>query len=222
VASKDHTFTVATPPFQTDLGGVITIDPTNSLLQPDQLSSLPQCQCRESLVTLVPGVNQAMQEKQLDKVFKRMQGVIDGFQDIIRCTECNITCVDLICIMSVFQQTGTGFQYIAEADRSGAINMNFGGHEVPINDPKLRAMLVTSLIYQATSVLDAISAKGQHMLQMFSTPPPIARANINHLDTVIADFRNLLHKMADVADKAASPPEEASTVISTGNANQTC
>jgi hypothetical protein len=148
-----------------------------------------------------------MEAKQLNEVFKGMRRVVEGFQDIVHCTECNITCVDLICIMAVFQQTGTGFEYIARADLGSAINMTFGGCEVPINDPKLRAMLVSSLIQQATVVLDAIRAKGQDMLRVLGTPSAMAQANIGHLDMVIGEFRTVLRRMVDTADRAASSPK---------------
>jgi hypothetical protein len=163
-------------------------------------------------VTLIPGVNQAMQVKQLNEVPKRMPRVVDGFQAIIQCTMYDTTCVDLICIMSVLQQTGTGFEYIAKADQGGGA----------INDPKLGTILVTSLIYQASSVLDAISGKRRHILKTFCTPPPVATANINHLDTVIGDFRNLLRKVVDAADNAASPEEASSVALSETIANQAC
>jgi hypothetical protein len=211
---KDPSLITATPLFHTNFGSAITMAPTNGLSQSNQLFSLPKCQCRESLVTLVPKVNTAMEDKQLNEVFKGMQRLVAGFQDIVHCIECNITCVDLICIMAVFQQTRTGFEYIAKADLGSAINMTFGGYEVPINDLKLRAMLVSSLIQQATAVLDAIRAKGQDMLRMLGTPSAMAQANIGHLDKVIGEFRTVLLRMADTADKAASPPNQLSNALS--------
>ncbi|KAF2823434.1 hypothetical protein CC86DRAFT_67563 [Ophiobolus disseminans] len=208
---KDQNLTAAAPLLPTTLGSVITMAPTNGLSQPSQLLSLPKCQCRESLVTLNRRVTAAMQEKQLDNVFKGMQRVVEGFQDIVHCSACDITCVDLVCIMAVFQQTSRGFEYLVKADMVSVINMTFGGCEVAIHDPKLRAMLVTSLIHQATDVLDAIKAKGQHMLGKLCTPSAMAHANIRHLETVIGEFRNVLCSMADVADRAASPPKQASS-----------
>jgi hypothetical protein len=203
--------TTATPLFQPIFSSAITIGPTDGLSQPNQLFSLPECRCRESVLTLVPKVNTAMQEKQFGDVFKGMQRVVEGFQDMVQCIECNIGCVDLICIMAVFKQTGAGFEYIARADLCSAINMTFGGREVPIDDPKLRAMLITSLIYQANTVLDAISAKGQHMLRTLCTPSLIPKTNIDHLETVIEDFRNVLRRVAETADKAALTSKQASS-----------
>jgi len=127
--------------------------------------------------------------------------VLRGCRDVVECTACRISCTDLICTMSVFQHTDTCFKYIANADVDGAITMSFGGCEVPVNDPKLRAMLVMNLIQEATTVLDAISTKGQTMLRSLCPPGPLAQANIGYLDTVIHDFRAVLRLVADEVDK---------------------
>jgi len=156
-----------------------------------------------------------MQEKQLDEVVKGTRKVVEGFQDIVDCTGCKITCTDLICIMAAFQQTDTCFEYIVKADLDSAIKMSLGGYEVPINDPKLRGMIVMTLIHQAISVLDAISSKGQRMIQMLCTPSPLAQINIGYLETVIGDFRNVLRRVADLADKATSPLRESLNASST-------
>lgn len=145
-----------------------------------------------------------MHEKQLDEVFNVTRKVMGGCQDIVDCTSCQITCTDLICIMAVFQQTDTCFEYIANADLDSMIKVKFGGYEVPINDPKLRAMLVMNLIQQATMVLDAISTKGQTMLQALNPPSALAQANIGYLDKVTNDFRNVLRRVADSANDSGS------------------
>lgn len=145
-----------------------------------------------------------MQEKQLDQVVKVTQMVMDSCQDIVDCTGCQIGCTDLICVMAVIQQTDTCFEYIAKADLDNAITVNFGGHDISINDPKLRAMLVINLIQQATMVLDAISAKGQSMLWALCPLTALAQANIGYLGTVIRDFRSVLRRITDTADKTGS------------------
>lgn len=186
--------------------------PSNSESQLDQLRSLPPCQCRESLVALLSSVNTAAQEKQLDQTFQRMQRVVDGFLNTINCVECSITCTDLICLMAAFQQTGSSFAYIAQGDLGGVITANFSGHEVLINDPKLRAMLVTTLIYNATLVLDSIGAKGRDMLGSLCPATEIAHTNIAHLNNTIEEFRLLLRSISESADRLASPPEQASSM----------
>lgn len=177
---------------------------TSTVSLPSQLFSSPKCRCRERLAVRIPQVNSAIQEKQLDQVVKVTQKVMDSCQDIVNCTGCQIGCTDLIGIMAVIQQTDTCFEYIAKADLDSAITVNFGGHDIPINDPKLRAMLVINLIQQATMVLDAISAKGQSMLRALCPPTALAQGNIGYLETVIRDFRSVLRRVADMADKTGS------------------
>lgn len=196
----------ASPPFQATSTGETTISPSiiNSPSQPSQLFLSPRCTCRKSLAVILPQITYAVQEKQFNGVFQLVSKVVKGFQDVVNCMICNVTCTDLICIMAVLKQTGSCFEYIAQADLGGAIKMSFGGHDVPINDPKLRAMLVLALIQHATSVLDAISTKGQYMLQTWCTSP-LAHTSIGYLEMTIGDFRAVLRRVADSTDEAGSP-----------------
>jgi hypothetical protein len=171
---------------------------------PTQLFASSRCQCRENLAALVPRLANAMNERRLDEVFKSTGDVLRGCRDVVECSACSISCTDLICTMSVFQHTDTCFRYIAKPDLDGAITMSFGGYDVPVNDSKLRAMLVMNLIQEATTVLDAISTKGQTMLRNLCPPGPLAQANIGYLDTVIRDFRAVLRLVADEVDKSGS------------------
>jgi hypothetical protein len=203
ISSSRQDFVASNPLSHINVVDAATTTPNNGLAQPDinQLSSLPRCQCRERLAGLIPQVNRAMQGKQFNQVFQGTQQVVDGFQGTVDCRDCNITCTELICIMSMFQQTDSYFDYIARADTWSAMDMSFGGSQVPINDPKLRAMLVISLIHQATLVLDAIRSKGQHMIQALCPPSALARTNIAYLDSAISDFRTTLGVIADTANK---------------------
>ena len=148
----------------------------------------------------MPRLKAAVQEKHLDEVLKVTSDVLNRCQDIVDCTGCRITCTDLICMMAVFQQTDMCFEYISKAELDSSIKLNFGGHEISIHDPNLRAMLVMDLVQQATMVLDAISTKGQSMLKALGSPSLLARANIGYLETVIGDFRKLLRTVADLAN----------------------
>jgi hypothetical protein len=188
---------------QPDLEVLSTRSFIGHLPRPEQFLSLPDCQCRGNLATMLPRVNKAMQEKQSDAVFRGTQQVVDGFQNLINCTHCKMACTDLICIMAIFQQTDIFFEYIATSNADGAINMSFGGYEIPINDPKLRAVLVLSLIHQAISVLDAISSKGRQMLESLCTPSPLAQANVGHIDKATEESKSVLRGIADVVDRAA-------------------
>lgn len=183
---------------------ITTPDSAGGSSLPKQLFAAARCQCREQLAALIPKVAGAMRDRHLDDVFKATGDVLRGCQDVVECSACRISCTDLICIMSVFQHTDACFEYIAHADLDGALTMTFGGCEVPINDPKLRAMLVMNLIQEATTVLDAIGTKGQTMLRNLCPPGPLAQANIGYLDTVIRDFRAVLRRVADAVDKSGS------------------
>lgn len=140
-----------------------------------------------------------------------------GCQDIVDCTSCQLTCTDLICMMAVFQQTDTCFEYISKAELDSSIKLNFGGHEIPIDDPNLRAMLVMNFVQQATMVLDAISTKGQTMLRALGSPSLLARANIGYLETVIGDFRQLLRTVADLADKSGYPSGTSTRILNSAS-----
>ncbi|KAL5120857.1 hypothetical protein ACEQ8H_001338 [Pleosporales sp. CAS-2024a] len=87
---EDQNLTAATSLFHPDFANAMTTSSTD-FSQSNLLFHLPKCQCRESLVTLVPKVTSAMQAKQLDQVFKGMQRVVQGFQGIVCCTDCHIT-----------------------------------------------------------------------------------------------------------------------------------
>ncbi|KAF7554603.1 hypothetical protein G7Z17_g2760 [Cylindrodendrum hubeiense] len=206
-SSASQTLTQSTVLFQEDFGNASAVNPssTSNLSPPTHLFSPSKCQCLESLAVLAPRVSNAMQEEQLDGVYKVTEEVIKGCQDILDCTGCQISCTDLICMVAVFQKTDTCFEYIGKADLDSAIKLSLGGHELPINDPKLRAMLVMNLIQQATMVLDAISIRGQTMLRTLCIPSPQAQANIAYLETVITEIKDVLQKVAGSADKTGFP-----------------
>jgi hypothetical protein len=196
--SATQTLTQTTPPdFITP--NTLTPSPNRGLSPCSTLFSSSTCQCRDNLAILLPKVQNAIQEKQLDKVHRITRQVMQSCQNIIDCTGCQIGCNDLICIIAILQKTDVCFEYLAKADLHSAIRMSFGGTEVPINDPKLRAMLVMNLIQQATMVLDSLSIKGQDMLRALGTPHTLAQINIEYLETAIEDFRVVLRKAAELA-----------------------
>ncbi len=184
-----------------------TADLDGTLLQPQVLTTA-SCQCRDDLTSLVPRVKYAVQEGQLNEVFKITREVMQRCRSIIGCATCNIGCTDLICLTAVFQQTGDCFQYIANPNLTSALNVNFGGLEIPIADPRLRAMLVLNLVDDARTLLSAISNRGQSMLKALVTPTVFATTNIAHLESVIAEFRGLLDKVAEDATVSPSPNVE--------------
>lgn len=201
--ASNHTYTTSPAAAYSSTSAGATTNATSvspSSLSPSQLFSSPDCACRGGLAVLVPRLKGAVQDKHLDEVVKVTREVLKGCQDIIDCTGCRITCTDLICMMSVFQQTDMCFDYISRAELDGSMKLTFGGCEIHIDDPNLRAMLVMDLVQQANMVLDTISTKGQTMLRALGSPSLLARANIGYLETVIGDFRKLLRSVADLVD----------------------
>jgi hypothetical protein len=79
---------------------------------------------------------------QLDVVLKGTQQVVDGFQDLVDCTHCKMTCTDLIYTMAILQQMVTFVGSTTNFKAGGAIEMGFGRNEVPINDAGSIAVLV--------------------------------------------------------------------------------
>ncbi|KAF2877955.1 hypothetical protein BDV95DRAFT_588954 [Massariosphaeria phaeospora] len=184
----------------------------DSLTHLNALFHSSKCRCRDSLGVLLPEINTAIQGNHLDEVFKVTLKVVNGSQAIVDCTECQITCTDLICLMAVFQRTDPCFEYIATAEQDTGLTMSFGGYEVPINDPKLRAVLVIALLHEAETVLDAISAKGQYMLRTMCRPTVMARANISYLDIAVTEFKEVLGKVADSVNSVSSSTKSQSGV----------
>lgn len=159
------------------------------------------CRCRQKLATLAAKAQNATQAKNPDEVHNMIRQVLQSCHDVIECTNCEIGCNDLICMIAVIQKTDVCFDFLATtgSDPDTTIQMDFGGTEVPIKDPKLKAMLVMNLIQQATMVLDALSNKGQDMLQALGTPHDLALNNIRYLETAIGEFRDVLRKAAEIA-----------------------
>ena len=181
--------------------------PSPSLSLQDELSSGDNCQCRASLMLPVPKVKSAMQERpkpRLDRVFQVTGEVIRICQDMIDCASCQVSCTDLVCILAVFQQTNTCFEYIAQADpAAGAIKVSVGEYKVSmVNDVKLRRMLVMDLIKQANTVLDSLSSLGQNMFpSQLAMPGRLSRINLDYLQKVIENFKSHLRSITDSLDE---------------------
>jgi hypothetical protein len=61
----------------------------------------------------------------------------------------------------------------------------------------------TIFIHQAMAISDAISSKGRQSLPALCTPPPLAQANVGHIDKATADFRAVVREIAETADPVA-------------------
>jgi hypothetical protein len=67
--------------------------------------------------------------------------------------------------------------------------MSYGGFDLPVRDPQLRAMLVANLIHYSLTVVDEVGATGHKMLEELDPPNDLAKTNIAYLDSVIRDFK---------------------------------
>jgi hypothetical protein len=103
-------------------------------------------------------------------------------------------------MMSVFQRTDVCFQQLAKTPLDSVLRLKLGGVYIPINDSRLRLMIIRNLTSQANDALGAISDKAQKMLkQSGCNPPTVAQTNMTHFNTVIRDFREVLRSIAESA-----------------------
>ena len=155
----------------------------------------------------IPLVNNAMQEEpepRLDRVFQATEDVIRSCQDMIDCASCQVSCTDLICILAVFQQTSTCFDYIARVDPvAGAFKVSVGKYKVSIaNDVSVRRMLVMDLVKSANTILDSSNSLVQNMFpSQFSMLCRLSRTNLDYLQQVIKTFKAFLRSIAESLDE---------------------
>ncbi|ORY70430.1 uncharacterized protein BCR38DRAFT_503988 [Pseudomassariella vexata] len=196
------------------------IDPVlNSLARSSSLSVqngvvsfASSCLCRANLMLLLPIVTSAMRDKRLDEIFKVTSEMMRGCQDLVDCTTCQVSCTDLLMMMTILQETSCCFEYIARSDLDGAVKITFGGYEVSSNDAKFRAMLVMDLVQRASTVLTSINSNCRSKVaELGDEPCTLAQANIAYLDATIGHFRSMLRCVAgyvtDSVDKSASASE---------------
>lgn len=157
-------------------------------------------------MVFIPLVSNAMQEEpepRLDRVFQVTEDVIRGCQDMIDCASCQVSCTDLICILAVFQQTSTCFEYIARVDPvAGAFKVSVGKYKISIaNDVNLRRMLVMDLVQSANTILDSSSSL---IRNMFPSQPALlcclSRTNLDYLQQVIKNLKAFLQSIAESLD----------------------
>jgi hypothetical protein len=158
------------------------------------------CRCREDLAALLPQIITVIERKLHNEIYQTTLTVMQSCEHIIRCVKCNLACTDLIGMMAVFQRTNVCFQQLAKTPLDSVLRLKLGGVDIPINDSRLRLMIILNLTSQANDVLDAISDKAQQMLKgLGCNPPTVAQTNMAHLDTVIRDFREVLRSIAESA-----------------------
>lgn len=191
----------------TSLTGNTTISsqstpPSSTSKQPSSQNA-GSCQCRASLLHLGSKVNDGVQERRPDIVFKVTGDVIRSCQNIIDCSSCEVGCSDLLCMAAVLQQTDSCLEYVAKADLAGAVKISVGDYQVPgVDNSRVRQWLVMDIVNQATTLWNSIGSKSQ---KMFQGTPVSCRAgqitlNFNYLKAVIESSRDVLQSVTNSLD----------------------
>lgn len=151
----------------------------------------------------IPDLEAAIQElpkPQLDKMFKVTGDVIRSCQEST-CCGCYVGPVDLVCIMTVFEQTAVCFDYIAKSGFDGTVKVGIGSYSVSLtDDASLKRMLVLDLVNQANELLDSVNALAQNMFvaqsepgtkRMGRSPACLNQLNLDYVREATASFKKL-------------------------------
>jgi hypothetical protein len=157
----------------------------------------------------VPKLESAIQERQLDTMFKVTEDVIRSCQESTNCG-CHVNPVDLVCIMAVFEQTAACFDYIAKSGFGGTVKVGIGAYCISLtDDASLKRMLVLDLIKQANVLLDSVCALAEDMFMsrsksvvkvMNRSPACLNQINRDYVREAAANFRKLFCLMTGVFD----------------------
>ena len=164
----------------------------------------------------IPDLDGAIHEKpkpQVDKMFKVTSEVIRSCLEATRCG-CAVTPVDLVCIMSVFEQTAVCFDFIAKSGVYETIQVGIGNYSVSVaDDASLKRMLVLNLTKQADEFLDTVSATAhemflaQHGKRLRTTgrsPACLNQLNLDYVREATASFKKLFRLITDfMGDKSS-------------------
>lgn len=136
--------------------------------------------------------------------------VIRSFQDSTRCG-CYLGHVDLVCIMTVFEQTAAFFDYIAKSGFDGTVKVGIGYYCMSLtDDASLKRILVLELVKQANELLDSVSTLAQNMCvpqnepgvkTMGRSPACLNQLNLNYVREAIASFKKLFRLITDFFDE---------------------
>lgn len=161
------------------------------------------------MMSHIPRLECAIQQTpkpQLDKIFKVTGDVIRSCLESTRCG-CYVGPVDLVCIMTVFEQTAACFDYIAKSGFDGTVKVGIGDYCVSLtDDASLKRMLVLDLVTQANELLDSISARAQDMFvaqnepgvkRMGRSPACLNQLNLDYVREATASFKKLFRLITD-------------------------
>ncbi|KAF4834142.1 hypothetical protein CGCSCA4_v013053 [Colletotrichum siamense] len=162
------------------------------------------CSHRLDLLPFPAKIAAAIQQERPDLVLKVTREIIMSCQETFDCEKCQVTCTDLLLMMTVLQETHPCFDCVAIKDLDGDIALSFGGYQVSFNDASLRRMVVMDLVQRAATVLNAIGAKSHCMMDTLPEPCRQARANIVYLDETISHFETILERVKAYVQSGSS------------------
>ncbi|KAK2027480.1 hypothetical protein LX32DRAFT_694776 [Colletotrichum zoysiae] len=122
--------------------------------------------------------------------------VVSKLEDIMLCNTFQRSLADLVCIVSIFQETGKSWERLLQAEAFSTVKVSIGGREVAVSDHScLQHILVTDLASQAEALLDSIRTSVGELVSRQSDPQFLDQVNVAYLNTVDDHLRNLLHRV---------------------------
>ncbi|KAJ5272366.1 hypothetical protein N7478_007491 [Penicillium angulare] len=171
------------------------------LSQEIQLPSI-SCECRANMMIHVPKLESAIRQQpkpQLDTMFKLTGEIIQSCQKSTDC-DCFKGPVDLVCIMTTFEQTAVCFDYIAKSGFDGTVKVGIGNYCISkTDDASFKRILVLDLVGQADHLLDSLTSLAFDMESkhqpgakaMGRSPNCLNKLNMNYLHEAVASFKKL-------------------------------
>jgi hypothetical protein len=205
--------TASTPVVES--GGALTLPHSDSetLLSGSNMS----CQCRSLLISHIPELECNIQERpspRLDRMLKVTEDVIGSCQAAVSCSQCQLGPVDLVFIVTIFQQTAACFNHIIKSGLDGAMKVGLGDYEVSLIDGGIfKRMLVVNLVKQANKLLDTLGTLSQNFLTsqevtyrkvMNRSPACLTLANLSYVREVIANFKKFFDSVMEMFNENMS------------------
>lgn len=165
-----------------------------------ELSSISEhsedCTCQIRLLKLPSIMQSTARASQPDDAYRTTSDVISKLQDILTCKKCQRSLADLICIVSILQETGKSWERLLEAEAFSTVKVTVGGHEVAVSDhTHLQRILVTDLASQAEALLDSIQITAGEVVSQQSEAHFLDQVNVAYLNTVDGHLRDLLRQV---------------------------
>ncbi|OOF92395.1 hypothetical protein ASPCADRAFT_8676 [Aspergillus carbonarius ITEM 5010] len=180
---------------------------------------LAQAEATDCIVNSSPPSDPSLQTQpsemttlQIDEMLKATGDLIRSCQESTRCG-CYMGPVDLVCTMSVFEQTASCFDYIAKSGFDGNSKVgtkNFCGSVA--NSVSIKQMLVLDLVRQSETLLSSVGAITQKMMvpprqkdsgiiAMNRSPVCLNQLNLAYIREATATFEKLFGLIIKVYGK---------------------